>query len=99
MRINPAGRFPDRSAGLSFNPPRINGRAGPLFMPRTLGAGAFRNMAKRTLEELDAVLRQAGLPGLADLRRQGFTEVQIQKLLNGSKPTPPPPKPRKFDNQ
>ena len=68
-------------------------------MPRTLGAGAFRNMAKRTLEELDAVLQQAGLPSLADLRREGFTEEQIQKFLDGRKPTPPPPMPRKPDNQ
>jgi hypothetical protein len=50
------------------------------------------------LEELDAVLQQAGLPHLADLRREGFTEEQIQKLLAGWKPTPPPPKPRNPDD-
>jgi hypothetical protein len=68
-------------------------------MPRTLGAGAFRNMAKRTLEELDAVLQQAGLPSLVDLRREGFTEEEIQKFFNGWKPMPPSPKPRRPDNQ
>jgi len=56
-------------------------------------------MPKRTLEELDAVLQQAGLPSLAALRRDGFTEEQIQKVLTGSKPTPPSPKPLKLDNQ
>jgi hypothetical protein len=54
-------------------------------------------MAKRTLEELDAVLQQAGLPSLADLRREGVTEEQIQKLLYGWKP--PPPMPQEPDNQ
>jgi hypothetical protein len=57
------------------------------------------DMGKRTLEELDAVLQQAGLPNLADLRREGFTEEQIQKLLAGWKPTPPPPRSRELDNQ
>ena len=44
-------------------------------------------MAESTLDELDAALQQAGLPSLADLRREGFTEEQIQKFLTGSKPT------------
>ena len=43
-------------------------------------------MAERTLKELDAALQQAGLPSLADLRREGFTEGQIQTFLAGSKP-------------
>ena len=47
-------------------------------------------MAESTLEELDAALQQAGLPSLADLRREGFTEEQIQKFLTGSKPTDSP---------
>ena len=56
-------------------------------------------MAESTLDELDAALQQAGLPSLADLRREGFNEEEIQQLLTGWKPTPPPPKPRKLNTQ
>ena len=72
---NRAGRS---GGGFLIIDPGIIERTGSLYVPRTLGAGTFRDMAKRTLEELDAVLQQAGLPSLADLRRKDFTEEQIQ---------------------
>ncbi len=64
-----------------------------------MGSAHTGDMTKRTLEELDAVLRQAGLPSLADLRRKGFTEEDIQKLLTGGKPTPPPSEAKKLEKQ
>jgi hypothetical protein len=51
-------------------------------------------MPKQTLEELDAALQQAGFPSLAEMRRQGFTEEQIQTLLAARNPSPPA-RPRK----
>jgi hypothetical protein len=41
----------------------------------------MRDLIGHTFEELDAVLQQAGLPNLTDLRGEGFNEEEIQNLL------------------
>jgi len=40
---------------------------------------------KLTLEDLDAKLRQHQLPSVAELRRHGVTDEEIQRILTGEK--------------
>jgi hypothetical protein len=40
---------------------------------------------KLTLADLDARLRQHKLPSVAELRRHGVTDEEIQKILTGEK--------------
>jgi len=51
---------------------------------------------KLTLEGLDARLRQHKLPSVAELRRHGITDEEIQKILTGEKL--PEPKERSRSN-
>jgi hypothetical protein len=46
---------------------------------------------KLTLDELDARLRQHKLPSVAELRRHGITDEEIQKILTGEQLPEPKP--------